>query len=103
MVSTHVSCDLSSGAVITIRPGAFQAVEEAGAAGGAVTDKTGDAGDLTAGRRFLEVVAAEAGDVDITKSEVLVSVGRGIEDQDNLEIIFDLAKAMGADVSCSIV
>ena len=41
------------------------------------------------------------GDVDITKSDVLVSVGRGIEDEDNLEIIFDLAKAMGADVSCS--
>jgi len=41
------------------------------------------------------------GDVDITKSDVLVSVGRGIEDQENLEIIFDLAKAMGADVSCS--
>jgi len=52
-------------------------------------------------RRFLEVVEAEVGDVDITKSDVLVSVGRGIEDEDNLEIIFDLAKAMGADVSCS--
>jgi hypothetical protein len=35
------------------------------------------------------------------ESIVLVSVGRGIEDEDNLEIIFDLAKAMGADVSCS--
>ena len=67
-------------------------------------DKTADAieGGLTGGvRRFLEVVAAEVGDVDITKSEILVSVGRGIEDEDNLEIVFDLAEAMGADVSCS--
>ena len=32
---------------------------------------------------------------------MLVSVGRGIGEQDNLEIVHALAKAMGADVSCS--
>ncbi|WP_373501683.1 electron transfer flavoprotein subunit alpha/FixB family protein [Desulfococcus sp.] len=100
MVSTHVACDLASGAVITLRPGAFQP-DETPAAGGTVTDKSGDAGDLSVGRRYLETVAAEVGDVDITKSEILVSVGRGIEEQDNLEIVKDLAKAMGADLSCS--
>ncbi len=100
MVSTHVNADISGGAVITIRGGAFQPDESKGA-GGSVTDKSGDAGDLGSKRRFLEVVEAEVGDVDITKSEVLVSVGRGIEDQDNLEIVEELAKAMGADVSCS--
>jgi len=98
-VSTHVTCDISSGAVMNIRGGVFQA--DGTSAAGAVVDKSGAAGDLSAKRTFLEVVAAEAGDVDITKSEVLVSVGRGIEDQENLEIVFDLAKAMGADVSCS--
>ncbi len=101
MASTHVSCDISGGAVINIRPGAFQPDESKGA-GGSVVDKTGDAGDLSeTTRRFLEVVEAEAGDVDITKSEILVSVGRGIEDQDNLEIINELAEAVGGDVSCS--
>ena len=100
LVSTHVSCDLSAGAVITVRPGAFQP-EEGGAVDGAVTDKSGEIGDLSVGRRYLETLEAETGDVDITKSEVLVSVGRGIEDQDNLEMIEELAEAMGADVSCS--
>jgi electron transfer flavoprotein alpha subunit len=103
MVSTHMNCDISSGAVLNIRPGAFQADERRNASG-QVIDKTDGAmaGGLPgSGRRFLEVVEAEVGDVDITKSEVLVSVGRGIEDVDNLEIAFDLAKAMGADVSCS--
>ncbi len=57
--------------------------------------------NLAAGRRFLEVVAAEVGDVDITKEDVLVSVGRGIEDQDNIEIADELAEAIGAVVSCS--
>ncbi|AOY59208.1 electron transfer flavoprotein subunit alpha/FixB family protein [Desulfococcus multivorans] len=100
MVSTHVACDIAAGAVITVRPGAF-APDESAAAGGTITDKSGDVGDLAAGRRYLETLVAEVGDVDITKSEILVSVGRGIEDQDNLEIVNDLARAMGADVSCS--
>jgi electron transfer flavoprotein alpha subunit len=99
-VSTHLNCDLSAGVVINIRPGVFQA-EEAGAAGGQVIDKSSDIGDLSVGRRFLEVVEAEVGDVDITKEEVLVSVGRGIEDEDNIEIAEELAEAMGAVVSCS--
>jgi electron transfer flavoprotein alpha subunit len=99
-VSTHVNCDISTGAVITVRPGAFQP-DESKSAGGQVVDKSADAGDLTVGRKYLETVAAEVGDVDITKSEVLVSVGRGIEDQDNLEIVHELAAAMGAEVSCS--
>ncbi|WP_306304192.1 electron transfer flavoprotein subunit alpha/FixB family protein, partial [Desulfosarcina cetonica] len=100
MVSTHVSVDISGGAVINIRPGVF-APDESKAAAGTVEDKSGDAGDLSAQRRFLEVVEAEVGDVDITKSDVLVSIGRGIEDQDNIEIAQELADAMGAVVSCS--
>ncbi len=100
MVSTHVTADIAAGAVINLRPGSF-APDESKSAGGAVEDKSGDAGDLSAKRTFLEVVEAEVGDVDITKSDVLVSVGRGIEDEDNLEIAQELADAMGAVVSCS--
>jgi electron transfer flavoprotein alpha subunit len=99
-VSTHVQLDFGSGAVINVRPGAFQP-DESKSAGGQVVDKSGALGDLTAGRRYLETVAAEVGDVDITKEDVLVSIGRGIEDQENIEIAEELAKAMGAVVSCS--
>ncbi|MFH1156763.1 MAG: electron transfer flavoprotein subunit alpha/FixB family protein [Pseudomonadota bacterium] len=99
-VSTHVTCDLSSGAVITLRQGAFAPVEP-GQAGGTVVDKSGAAGDLSAKRRYLETITAEVGDVDITKSDVLVSVGRGIQEQENIEIAQELAEAMGAVVSCS--
>ena len=102
-VSTHMTCDISGGAVITLRPGSFQA-DESSAANGQLVDKTADAmaGELPGqNRRFIEVVAAEVGDVDITKSDILISVGRGIEDEENLEIISDLAKVTGGDVSCS--
>ncbi len=99
-VSTHVVCDISAGAVINVRPGVFQP-DESKSANGQVVDKSSEAGDLTARRRYLETVEAEVGDVDITKSDILVSVGRGIESEDNLEIADDLAKAVGGAVSCS--
>jgi electron transfer flavoprotein alpha subunit len=99
-VSTHVRCDISSGAVINIRPGAFKAAEGV-AAGGTVVDKSAAIGALTSGRRYLETIAPEAGDVDITKHKVLVSIGRGIQEQDNVAIAQELADAMGAAVSCS--
>jgi electron transfer flavoprotein alpha subunit len=99
-VSAHVRCDISSGVVINLRPGAFKPVESV-PAGGSVVDKSTDVGALTAGRRYVETIAAEAGDVDITKEPVLVSVGRGIQEKDNVAIAQELAEAMGAAVSCS--
>ncbi|MCG8639410.1 MAG: electron transfer flavoprotein subunit alpha/FixB family protein [Desulfobacterales bacterium] len=99
-VSTHVTIDISQGAVLTVRPGSFAPVEE-GTAGGNVADKSSDAGDLSVKRKFIEVVVAEVGDVDITKSDVLISIGRGIEDEDNIEVAQELAEAMNAVVSCS--
>ena len=99
-VSTHVDCDISAGAVINVRPGPFLP-DESKSAGGQVVDKSGDVGDLTVSRKFLEIIVPEAGDVDITKSDILVSVGRGIEDEENIEVANELAEAMGAVVSCS--
>ena len=99
-VSTHVRCDISSGAVINVRPGAFKPVETA-PINGTVVDKSAEVGTLSAGRRYLETVVAETGDVDITKEPVLVSIGRGIQEKDNVAIAQELADAMGAVVSCS--
>jgi len=99
-VSTHVLCPLENGAVINIRPGAF-AADESLSSNGQVQDKSGEVEDLSSGREFLELVQAPAGDVDITKSEVLVAVGRGIGDEENIEIAVELAEAMDAVVCCS--
>ncbi|MCP4692529.1 MAG: electron transfer flavoprotein subunit alpha/FixB family protein, partial [Desulfobacterales bacterium] len=102
-VSTHVVGNISNGAVISTRPGGFKP-DESKALSGQVADKTAEAladGLPGGARRFIEVVEAEVGDVDITKEDVLVSIGRGIEDEDNIEDAEDLAKAMGAVVSCS--
>jgi electron transfer flavoprotein alpha subunit len=99
-VSAHVRCDISAGAVITVRPGAFKALESAPVAG-IVVDKSSEVGVLTSGRRYLRTIVAEAGAVDITKHNVLVSIGRGIQEKENVAIAEELAEALGAAVSCS--
>jgi electron transfer flavoprotein alpha subunit len=50
---------------------------------------------------FLTMVEPEGGDVDITAAEILVSVGRGIGSQDNLDEVQELADALGAPLSAS--
>jgi electron transfer flavoprotein alpha subunit len=97
-VSAHVRCDISTGAVLTIRPGAFPPLEKIDAVG---QIHEWPVGTLTARRRYLSTVTAEAGDVDITKYKLLVSVGRGIQEQENVAIAEDLAAALGGAVSCS--
>jgi electron transfer flavoprotein alpha subunit len=99
-VSTHVQCDISSGAVINIRPGAFKPLAST-AAGGTVIDKSSALGALAAGRRYLETIVAETGAVDITKHQILVSIGRGIQEEENVGIAEELAEALGGAVSCS--
>jgi len=42
-----------------------------------------------------------AGGVDLESAELLVSIGRGIEKKENIQMAFDLAKALGAEVSAS--
>jgi electron transfer flavoprotein alpha subunit len=98
--STHLHGDISRGAVISVRSGCFPP-EESRSAAGQVVDKSAEVGELTARRRFVEVLQAEVGDVDITKEDVLVSVGRGFGDKENLPAAEELAQAMGAVVSCS--
>jgi electron transfer flavoprotein alpha subunit len=99
-VSTHVEADVSAGAVVTLRPGAFKPAQAASASA-AVVDRSADAEGLSARRRFVELIEAEAGDVDITREEVLVSVGRGIGERENLALVEELSAAMGAALACS--
>ncbi|HXZ98713.1 MAG TPA: electron transfer flavoprotein subunit alpha/FixB family protein [Candidatus Binatia bacterium] len=70
------------------RPPAVEAIDAAAVLDGLRTSVTG-------------VVTAEAGDVDITAADVLVSVGRGIGSRDDLEVAEELADALGAPLAGS--
>lgn len=51
--------------------------------------------------RFRQRFEPEAGDVDITREEVLVAVGRGIGDRENLALAEELAEALEGAVCAS--
>jgi electron transfer flavoprotein alpha subunit len=52
----------------------------------------------TPGIRLCRYIEPEPGDVDLTKEEVLVAVGRGIQDRANLPLAEELAEALGGAV-----
>lgn len=98
-VSTHVVADVSHGAVITIRPGTFRTGELVPLSG-VIISKPVDLPSFKS-RRYLETVRATSGETDITKYDLLVSIGRGIQKPDNLPLAQELADALGAALSCS--
>jgi len=46
-------------------------------------------------------IEPEAGDVDISKEAVIISVGRGVQNQDNIALVEELAQALGGVVAGS--
>ena len=98
MVSTHVRCDASSGAVLTLRPGAFKPLDTA-PPNCTVADKSAEVGTLTAGRRYLHTIAPESGAVDITKHaavQLLYQVAHAGHEVSVYEAtqLYELAKAL---------
>lgn len=86
-------------AVLTVLPGAFRAAETAGKAEVELWKLS--AGVEPAAIRFEEFLLPEAGDVDITQQDILVAVGRGIQQKENVELAEQLAQALGGAVCAS--
>ncbi len=85
-----------SGAIVTVLPGVWNADTDVGD-----PDFETWPVDTPQMMEVLKVIEPETGDVDITKADILVSVGRGIESPENLPLAEDLATSMGGVVSCS--
>lgn len=82
--------------VVTLQAGAFNAIESGGSP---VVENVAVDGD---GRLvFGGYEAAEAGGVDLSKAEVIVSAGRGIGKPENVAMISGLAEALGGEYGAS--
>jgi electron transfer flavoprotein alpha subunit len=96
-VATTVELDLP--AVVTIRAAEWPPAEGVGDAAVAAFDVDIDESAVRSTVTGFEEVAG--GDVDISEADVLVSIGRGIGEEENLELVFDLAEALDGTVSAS--
>ena len=83
------------GVLLLLRAGAFPPAEGSGAPSRTVEVQAEPRSE------HVDFRDVEAADVDITKAEFLLSVGRGIEDKDALEQFEELAEKMGATLSVS--
>lgn len=84
--------------VLTVQAGAFSYDGSSG--GSPQVEKVSPAGD---GQpiEFLGYEEVDTGGVDLTKAEVIVSAGRGIGKEENVQMIRNLAKAMGGELGAS--
>jgi electron transfer flavoprotein alpha subunit len=85
--------------VVSIRGGEWPAAEGAGDADVQAFEFTLD--EDAVGSRVTGFEEVAGGDVDIADADFLVSIGRGIEEEDNLPLIEELVEATGATLSSS--
>jgi electron transfer flavoprotein alpha subunit len=97
-VETTVAVE-SDEVVVSIRPAEWDAAEGDGDAEVNAFDAEIDDATIRSTVTGFEEVAG--GDVDISEAEFLVSIGRGIEEEDNLPLIKDLVEVTDATLSSS--
>ncbi len=93
-VSARVTFRPADTYMVTVRQAAFPFEEGELLNGEIITVDSPLTGEIKY-RRFLEYVEAAVGEVDITQADVVVAVGRGIKEADNLPLVEKLAEALG--------
>jgi len=83
--------------LLLLRPTAWAPAE----AGGSATSSSIELGPVQSRARHKEFREVEKGDVDITTAPFLLSIGRGIGEQDNIAMFEELAGKLGATLSVS--
>jgi electron transfer flavoprotein alpha subunit len=97
-VETAVEVDADRVA-LTIRPGEWPPTEGTGDA--EISQFDVDIDESTVRSTVTGFQEVGGGDVDITDADVLVSVGRGIEEEENIALVEALADTLGATLSSS--
>ena len=90
--------------LLMLRPGTFAPVVlDPAHPGGGASAHAFDAGELADAARteHVQFREAPAGDVDITKADFLLSIGRGVGEKDNIARFEELAARLGATLSVS--
>lgn len=98
-VNARVGFGDAPGYILTIRGSSFKP-EDTGLAGEIVKVDLPLKEEIAC-RKFVEYVEAAVGDVDITQAGIVVGVGRGIKEKENLPVAEALAESIGGVLACS--
>lgn len=87
--------------ICTVVGGSFPAAAGQAAGAGEVISASAPDGLGSVSMSLRQVNQPDSGDVNITTADMLVSAGRGIESQENLELVQELADALSVPLSAS--
>jgi len=99
-VNGRVSFAGAKGYMVTIRPGSYKA-EEGKKVSGKVINVDSPLKEVEMSKVSVEYVPAEAAEVDISQADIIVAIGRGIGDEENIPVAQSLADALGGVLACS--
>jgi electron transfer flavoprotein alpha subunit len=99
-VHAEIALDENESAVIALQKGTVAAAAFAPKTA-AVESVSLDVKSLAPRSKVLGVTEEPRGDVDLTKAEIIVAVGRGIGQQDKIHFTAELAEALGGVLACS--
>lgn len=98
-INAKIEVKESESYIVTIRQGVFTARE--GDLKGEIVELSPPSIHERVKKKIVEYVFPRIGEVDISSSEILVAVGRGIKDQTNIPIAEELARTLGGVLACS--
>ena len=99
-VHAQIALEENATAVIALQKGSFAPLEPSSKQA-AVESVSIDVKSIPSRSRVLEITEEPRGDVDIAKAEIIVSIGRGIGNEDKIHFAAELAEALGGVLACS--
>lgn len=98
-VQARVALPAAEPLVISVRPTAFAAASALESAGEVAAVAAAES--TARGVRFIEYVEEASDGDDITQADIVVAVGRGVGEEENIGMVAELAEALGGVLACS--
>lgn len=98
-VNVRATVRKSESYMVTVRQAAFASQKPT--MNGEIIETPSPLSEEITEKRFIEYVLPPPGGVDITAADVLVGIGRGIKDENNMPMVEELAKTLGGVLACS--
>ena len=102
-VNADFSCTATSGSphFVSFQAGAISSDKVVKGGNATVVDAGVTLSGAAIRTNVLEIFEGVKGKVDLTKSDIIVAVGRGIKEKDKLPVVEELARALSADLAAS--
>jgi len=100
-VNVRATLTKSESYIATIRQATFQVQKPQTALNGEIIEVPSPLTEEITYKRLIEYVQPPPGGVDITSADLLVGIGRGIRDAQNIPMVEELTKTLGGVLACS--